>query len=105
MTIREWIMQPYSSKLLPREERYSTIEKKCLAIKKAIQAFQVYLLGREFTIRTDHRSLEWLDRMKDTNSRLTHWSLFLQEFRFQIAFRSGKSNGNADGLSRPETST
>ena len=35
----------YSRKFLPREERYSTIEKECLAIKLAAEAFCVYLLG------------------------------------------------------------
>ena len=35
----------FSRKLLPREERYSTIEKECLAIKLAIQAFRVYLVA------------------------------------------------------------
>ena len=60
----------YSRKFLPREERYSVIEKECLAIKLAVAAFRVYLLGRSFVIQTDHRSLEWLDRLKDNNPRL-----------------------------------
>ena len=51
----------FSRKLLPREERDATIEKECLAIKAATSVFKVYLLGRHFTIQTDHRSLEWLD--------------------------------------------
>ena len=39
----------YSSrKLLPSEEHYSTVEKKCLAIWLAVAAFQVYLLGHKF---------------------------------------------------------
>ena len=42
----------YSRKLLPREERYSTVEKECLAIKLATHAFRVYLLGRPFDKRT-----------------------------------------------------
>ena len=50
----------YSHKLLPREERYATVEMECLAIKLGIQAFCVYLLGRQFIRQTDHRSLEWL---------------------------------------------
>ena len=48
----------FSRKLLPHEEKYATIEKECLAIKLAVEAFSVYLLGRHFTIQTDHRSLE-----------------------------------------------
>ena len=90
----------YSRKLLPREERYSVIEKECLAIKLATHAFRVYLLGRPFEIQTDHRSLEWLDRLKDNNARLTRWSLALQPYHFIVRYRAGKANGNADALSR-----
>ena len=90
----------FSRKLLPREERYSTIEKECLAIRLGVQAFHVYLVGRTFVIQTDHRSLEWLDRMKGTNARLTRWSLVLQSYDFRVEYRTGRRNGNADGLSR-----
>ena len=68
----------YSRKLLPREQRYSTVEQECLAIKLGVQAFSVYLLGRPFRIQTDHRALQWLDKAKEMNARLTRWSLSLQ---------------------------
>ena len=41
----------FNRKLLPREERYSTIEKECLAIKLGVQAFKVYLLGDTLSYR------------------------------------------------------
>ena len=90
----------FSRKLLPREERYSTVEKECLAIKLGIQAFRVYLMGKPFVIQTDHRSLVWLDRLKENNARLTRWSLALQPYQFIVQHRSGRANGNADALSR-----
>ena len=90
----------YSRKLLPREEKYSTIEKECLAIKAATHFFRVYLLGRKFTIQTDHRALAWLHRLKEDNARLTRWSLALQPFNFIVRYRAGTANNNADGLSR-----
>ena len=90
----------FSKKLLLREELYSTVEKECLAIKLGVQAFKVYLLGRTFTIQTDHRALVWLDRLKEHNARLTRWSLALQPYRFSVQHRTGRSNGNADALSR-----
>ena len=90
----------YSKKLLPREERSSVIEKECLAIKAGVAAFQVYLLGRPFTIQTDHRALVWLNQLKDKNSWLTRWSLSLQPFQFEVSHRVGTANGNADALSR-----
>ena len=90
----------FSKKLLPREERYSTVEKECLAIRLGIQAFKVYLLGRQFEIQTDHRALVWLDRLKEHNARLTRWSLALQPYQFVVIHRPGQANGNADALSR-----
>eukprot|EP00731_Ephydatia_muelleri_P021055 Em0013g782a len=90
----------FSKKLQPREERYSTIEKECLAIKLAMQAFRTYLIGRHFTVETDHRSLVWMDKLKDSNSRLTRWSLSMQPFNFTVVHRAGQANGNADALSR-----
>ena len=90
----------FSRKLLPREERYSTVEKECLAIKLGVHAFRVYLIGRHFTVQTDHHALTWLDRLKENNPRLTRWSLSLQPYDFEVTYRPGKANGNADALSR-----
>ena len=74
----------FSRKLLPRETRYSTIENECLAINLGMQNFKVYLLGRPFEVQTDHRSLEWLDRLKSDNARLARWSLALQPFQYTV---------------------
>ena len=87
---KDHLVAYFSRKLLPRETRYSTIEKECLAIKLGIQAFDSYLLGRSFKVQTDHRSLEWLSRLKESNSRLTRWSLFLQSYNFSVTYRSRK---------------
>ena len=89
-----------SRKLLPREVKYSVIEKECLAIVWALKTFHTYLFGVDFTIETDHRPLAWLDRMKNANARLTRWALSLQPYHFTIGHRTGTQNGNADGLSR-----
>ena len=90
----------FSRKLLPREEKYSTIEKECLAIKLGVEAYKVYLIGRRFTVQMDHRSLVWLNKLKEKNSRLTRWSLALQQYDFVVVHRAGAANGNADALSR-----
>ena len=57
-------------------------------------------MGKAFTIQTDHRSLEWLDRMKENNARLTRWSLLLQPYQYTVEHKPGVKNGNADTLSR-----
>lgn len=89
-----------SRKLLPREVKYSVIEKECLAIVWALRLFHVYLYGQDFTIETDHQPLSWLGRMKNSNNRLSRWSLSIQPYRFTLKYRKGSENANADGLSR-----
>ncbi len=85
-----------SRKLSKRETRYSTVEKECLAIRWAILTLRYYLLGREFTLCSHHAPLQWLNRMKDTNARITRWYLALQPFKFKVVHRPG----DADGCSR-----
>ena len=97
---REHPVAYFSRKLLPRETRYSTVEKECLAIKLATHAFRVYLLGQKFIIQTDHHALQWLNCLKDKNARLTRWSLALQPYDFTVRYRTGTANRNADALSR-----
>lgn len=89
-----------SHKLLPREARYSTVEKEGLAIKWALESLRYYLLGREFNLGTDHRVLTWMNSMKNNHSRLTCWYLSLQPFQFQIRHRADKTNAVVDYLSR-----
>lgn len=92
----------FSKKLLPRETKYATVERECLAIVKAVKHFQVYVTGTHFTIRTDHNCLKFLKNMKDIGGRLTRWSLILQPFDMMIIHRPGRLNGNADALSRQD---
>ena len=89
-----------SRKLCPRETRYAAVELECLAVKWALDTLKYYLLGRDFTLETDHRSLQWLGRMKDSNARITRWFLTLQPYRFTVQYRAGKQNTVADFLSR-----
>ncbi len=94
-----------SRKLLPRETRYSTIEKECLAIKWSLESLRYYLLGREFDLETDHRALTWIHTMKDNNARITRWYLALQPYSFKVRHRPGRLNLVADYLSRYPDST
>ena len=61
----------FSRKLLPREEKYSTIEKECLAIKLGIENFKVYLVGKKFTVQTDHRLLVCMVKQAEGEEQLT----------------------------------
>ncbi|KAI2645215.1 Retrovirus-related Pol polyprotein from transposon 17.6 [Labeo rohita] len=74
--------------------------REALAVKWAVLERRYYLLGRKFTLVTDHAPLQWMARAKDTNTRVTRWFLALQDFHFEVRHRAGASHANADGLSR-----
>lgn len=96
----------YASRTLnDSEQNYSTIEKEMLAIVWATQYFRPYLFGRKFKILSDHRPLQWLFSLKDPNSKLIRWRLRLEEFDYEVIYKKGKNNTNADALSRIEIHT
>ena len=89
-----------SKALSDTEKRYSQIEKEALAIVWSIKRFNLYLLGREFEVETDHRPLVQI--FKPTSvppGRIEKWILKLQQFKFTVNYRPGKTN-IADPLSR-----
>lgn len=91
----------YASRTLSdTEQRYSTIEKELLGIVWSIKYFRPYLYGKQFIIFTDHRPLTWLMSLKDPNSKLTRWRLRLAEYNYEVKYKKGKINTNADALSR-----
>lgn len=92
----------FSKKLKKHQMSYTVTELELLAIVSAIEHFQIYLTGSQFVIYTDHRALLSIDKLKTANARLTRWSLFLQSFLFEIRYRAGRLNTNADALSRQE---
>ncbi|GBP14109.1 Retrovirus-related Pol polyprotein from transposon 17.6 [Eumeta japonica] len=93
----------YASRTLNEHEiNYSTIEKELLAIIWATKYFRPYLFGRKFIIETDHKPLTWLFSIKEPNSKLIRWRLKLSEFDYEIKYKKGTKNGNADALSRIE---
>lgn len=87
-----------SKKFTVAESRWSTTEQECYAMVYAIKQLQPYLLGREFLVCTDHRSLVYL--RKSTVPKLVRWSLSLSQYRFAVIHIPGTSNAFADGLSR-----
>jgi hypothetical protein len=67
----------------------------------ATDVIHVFLLGREFLLRTDHRALRGIFNSKLTNSaRITKWLLKLQPYKFVVQVIRGKDNIVADSLSR-----
>ena len=92
----------YTSRSLSGSEKnYSVIQKECLAVVHALKQFRHYLLGRKFSVVTDHTPLQWLSSQK-MEGLLARWALAIQEYDYTIAYRKGLENGNADALSRKD---
>lgn len=91
----------YASRALtPAESRYAPLEGECLALCWGIEKFHYYLYGREFTVHTDHHSLQWLNTVRFHNSKVERWALKLQEYKFTVVYKKGVDNAVADHLSR-----
>ena len=74
-------------------------EKEALAIIYACETFRPYLYGIQFTVETDHQSLQWMMKAV-APARLVRWALRLAEYDFIIKYKKGSSNANAEALSR-----
>jgi transposase InsO family protein len=94
----------YGSKTLNRAQRnYSTSDKECYAVVYACKANKHYLLGRPFIVYTDHMALKYLQTMKlgqDLSGRLARYQMFLQQFQYEVQYKKGSANNDADALSR-----
>ena len=90
----------FSRQFQGAQKLYSATELEGLAVFKSIFFFDHFLYGRKFLVYTDHQALVSLLRSKRLNKRLQGWILRLMEFEFEIIYRPGTANGDADGLSR-----
>lgn len=91
----------HASRLLSDcETRYSTTDKESLCIVWAIEKFKRFVMGLPFTVYTDHRALNWLNSKEKLPSRLQRFALELQGYDMKIAYKAGKTNLDADALSR-----
>ena len=100
----ERVLAYASKKLNKQQRRYCVTRRELLAIVVFLREFRNHLLGREFTIRTDHGSLTWLLHFKEPQGQLARWLEYIFQFRFRIQHHEGKKHGNADALSRQPAS-
>ena len=106
----------YASKALNSAQRnYSATDRECLSIHWALNLWRPYLLGKKFTVVTDHSALKWKFTVvtdhsalkwlfspsrRDPHRRHARMIVDLQQFDFVITHRAGTLHSNADSLSR-----
>ena len=88
-------------KLKPAEINYPVHEKELLAIKYALQTWQVYIDNNlTVTIYTDHESLKYLQTMRNPSKRLARWIAEFSEYNLDIKYRKGTQMVVPDAISR-----
>lgn len=98
----------YASRGLRPPERnmtnYSSMKLELLGLKWAMtEKFREYLLGHRCIVYTDNNPLSHLLTAK-LGAVEQRWAAQLASFDFEVRYRSGRSNRNADALSRQRDS-
>ena len=82
------------------EKNYCVTRKEMLVMVYFVHEFKPYLLGKRFTIRTDHSALTWLMSFKEPTGQVARWIQKLQEYDYKIEYRPNAAHRNADAMSR-----
>ncbi len=92
----------WSRKLSRLKKRYEVHDKELLAIVKALQDWRPYLTGTEKSIQiyTNHKNLRNFATTKQLNQWQVRWAEQLANYKFQIHYKKGNENSEADALSR-----
>ena len=95
-----------SRNLTSAEQKYSNIEREALAVVFAVtRRLRQFLLGRKFTLRTDHKPLQYIFNPsnqipKVVSARLARWTITLMAYDYDVQYTPGQDIGHADAMSR-----
>jgi len=87
------------------ELNYPVHEKELLAILRALRKWKVDLLGSEFLVYTDHKTLLNFNTQKELSRRQARWMEELAIYDCKFVYVKGENNSVADALSRYPFST
>ncbi len=95
-----------SRKLKASEQRYPVHQLEFLALKWAVvDKFHDYLYGARFTVKTDNNPLTYILTTAKLNAAGHRWLAALSTYNFNVQYKPGKNNIDADALSRNFSST
>ncbi|XP_043235570.1 uncharacterized protein LOC122388488 [Amphibalanus amphitrite] len=89
-----------SGKWNSAESNRSVTERELTAVVKAVTEFRHYILGKHFTLRTDHEAIKYLQRSRVPSGRLFRWLELLQDYDFVMEHVPGRVIPHVDALSR-----
>ena len=88
-----------SKKFTSAQHNYHTHEHKTLVVLEALMKWEDKLLGRKFTVVTDHKGLEYFKTQLNLSLRQTRWWEYLSRFNYNTVHVDGTRNQVADSLS------
>ena len=98
---RERVVAYASRGLSKSEANYPAHKLEFLALKWAVtDKFHDYLYGTSFRVVTDNNPLTYVLTTAKLDATGHRWLAALSAYNFTLEYRSGKLNGDADGLSR-----
>ncbi|KAK2710347.1 hypothetical protein QYM36_013862 [Artemia franciscana] len=89
--------------LTPGESNYSATQLKLLSIihhPYKLDHFRHYVVGRKFKLRSDHKSLQYLQSFKKPRGILARWILKIQDLDYEFEYLKDKQNAQCDYLGR-----
>ena len=78
----------------------SVYEKELMALVLSIQHWRHYLLGKQFIVYTDHKSLKHFLQQRVSSPDQQCWLAKLLGYQFEVKYKPGLDNKAADALSR-----
>ena len=91
---REVVIAYASRSLRLSQRRYCTTCREMLAAVVMCTHFRSYLRGAQFTLHSDHSSLRWLQKFRNSDGMLARWYMLLGQFSVTFEYQ------HADGMSR-----
>lgn len=89
-----------SRKLTDTEQKWSTLDKETMAIVWSIEKLRVFLLGRHFVVKSDHKPISYLFKSEKVPDKVIRWRTRLSDYSFKVEYIQGSENFVADCMSR-----
>ena len=90
----------YSKMLTQGKENMFIREKELFAFLYATQKYRMYLLGKQFTWRTDNSSISWARKVSPNKAKLARWLSEIEPFMYKVQLVKSKNMPISDALSR-----
>ena len=86
--------------LIEAEQRYATVDQELLACYFVIKKFEIYVLGYDFIVYTDHKPLINLKSFNDVLNRRHGWIEYLESINVRLRYLPVAENIVTDFISR-----